>query len=164
MDTLLHLTMSLYSLTIWFHFLIAFQYGKWAVYVPSSTPNLRFYPCPPGYCRCTTDTSMSGDGTTCVYTYTNSDPDRQCSCSRKGDQEIHIIYVGHCVGSAQQERICYFISDIIMLIGVQNLTYCVILANNDVRTGLNTLSKGCLVINCPWGQFYSAGVACGGSH
>ena len=59
------------------------QNGYWAVYTPSiSGSNLEFYPCPPGYCACTQYSDVGN--TTCVYTYTNSNPDRQCTCDREG--------------------------------------------------------------------------------
>ena len=64
------------------------QNGYWAVFTPSiSGSNLEFYPCPPGYCACTQYSDVGN--TTCVYTYTNSNPDRQCACDREGTHEIH---------------------------------------------------------------------------
>ena len=42
-----------------------------------------FYPCPAGYCRCSQETSLGP--TMCVYTYTNSQPDAQCVCNRRGE-------------------------------------------------------------------------------
>ena len=71
------------------------QNGYWAVFTPSiSGSNLEFYPCPPGYCACTQYSDVGN--TTCVYTYTNSNPDRQCVCDREGIHEIHrwpVIYI-----------------------------------------------------------------------
>ena len=59
------------------------QNGYWAVFTPSiSRSNLEFYPCPPGYCACTQSSDVGN--TICVYTYTNSDPGRQCACDREG--------------------------------------------------------------------------------
>ncbi|CAI8057069.1 hypothetical protein GBAR_LOCUS31080, partial [Geodia barretti] len=48
----------------------------------SPQSNLQFYPCPTGYCRCRHDDSVSNE--TCVYSYSHSDPDYQCACSRRG--------------------------------------------------------------------------------
>ena len=44
--------------------------------------SLFFHLCPSGYCRCFLNTSF-GD-TACEKVYTNSYPDRQCVCGRKG--------------------------------------------------------------------------------
>ena len=53
--------------------------------MPSSPQtNLQLYPCPAGYCRCRHDTSVSNG--TCVYSYSHSDPDYQCACSRRGER------------------------------------------------------------------------------
>ena len=53
------------------------------MYIPTEVgANLEFYPCPTGYCRCSHDNSIGNN--TCVYTYTNSDPDNQCICGRSG--------------------------------------------------------------------------------
>ena len=53
------------------------------MFVPSVTQaNMEFYPCPMGYCRCTHEGSISTS--TCVYSYTHSDPNLQCNCDRKG--------------------------------------------------------------------------------
>ena len=61
------------------------QKGKWAVFVPSQPQaNMEFYPCPVDYCRCTHEGSVSN--TICVYSYTHSDPNLQCSCDRKGQK------------------------------------------------------------------------------
>ena len=42
-----------------------------------------FYPCPAGYCQCSQETSLGPS--VCVYTYTNSQPDAQCVCNRRGE-------------------------------------------------------------------------------
>ena len=62
------------------------QSGMWATYVPpeGDGENLKFYPCPPGYCSCVNDVITDISGTMCMYSYTNSNPDLQCSCNRKG--------------------------------------------------------------------------------
>ena len=61
------------------------QRGKWAVFVPSAPQaNMKFYPCPAGYCRCHHEGSISDN--ICVYSYTHSDPNLQCSCERKGEK------------------------------------------------------------------------------
>jgi len=63
---------------------VVIESGYWAAFTPSiSGFNLEFYPCPPGYCRCTQASSIGN--TTCVYTFTNTDPDRQCACTREGE-------------------------------------------------------------------------------
>ena len=67
------------------------QNGYWAVFTPSiSGSNLEFYPCPPGYCACTQYSDVGN--TTCVYTYTNSTPDRQCACDREGMTIVMLEY------------------------------------------------------------------------
>ena len=68
------------------------QNGYWAVFTPSiSGSNLEFYPCPPGYCACTQYSDVGN--TTCVYTYTNTDPDRQCTCDRKGILILYFVVI-----------------------------------------------------------------------
>ena len=56
------------------------------MFVPSSPQNnLALYPCPPGYCRCSHDSSVGNS--TCVYSYSHSDPDKQCNCDRRGENK-----------------------------------------------------------------------------
>ena len=66
------------------HFLLTMQTGQWAVTVrvPGEEPGLHFYTCPPGYCQCIYHTEFGNS--TCSFAYSNSFPDRRCSCGRKG--------------------------------------------------------------------------------
>ena len=59
------------------------QPGQWSTYAQSQDGNLFFYYCPPGYCQCFLNTSVSDSS--CVNVYVNTDPDRQCVCGRKGN-------------------------------------------------------------------------------
>ncbi len=61
---------------------ISIQDGYWVGYVPTQTPNLFFYPCPPQYCRCTQSSSVGPER--CVFKYTQSVPDLQCNSQREG--------------------------------------------------------------------------------
>lgn len=58
-------------------------YWGWAV---NDSANYHFdlflHPCPPGYCKCSQNTSLGQ--TSCAFTYTNSDPDAQCVNERQG--------------------------------------------------------------------------------
>ena len=62
------------------------QEGYWGAAV-LDLPNYRYdlflYPCPPGYCKCSQNTSLGPSS--CAFTYTNSDPDAQCACDRQGN-------------------------------------------------------------------------------
>ena len=51
--------------------------------------DLFLYPCPPGYCKCSQNTSLGPSS--CAFTYTNSDPDAQCVCDRQGTFCVYCI-------------------------------------------------------------------------
>ena len=55
------------------------QAGYWGTAIKD---DLFLYPCPPGYCKCSQNTSLGFSS--CAFTYTNSDPDAQCVCNRQG--------------------------------------------------------------------------------
>ena len=67
------------------------QTGQWAVRVKGKHPNLYFYTCPPGYCQCFFNTSIGP--TACVHVYSNTQPDRQCGCDRKGTNERLYLFL-----------------------------------------------------------------------
>ena len=56
------------------------QNGHWAM---ETNGSMFFHVCPPGYCRCFLNTSYGIKS--CLNMFTNSDPDRQCVCGRKGN-------------------------------------------------------------------------------
>ena len=61
------------------------QEGHWGAAVMDASNyhyDLFLYPCPPGYCKCSQNTSLGPSS--CAFTYTNSDPDAQCVCGRQG--------------------------------------------------------------------------------
>ena len=62
------------------------QEGYWGSAVLAESNDygydLFLHPCPPGYCKCSQNTSLGS--TSCGFTYTNSDPDAQCVDERKG--------------------------------------------------------------------------------
>ena len=64
----------------------AIQEGYWGSAVLDESNDYRYdlflHPCPPGYCKCSQNTSLGS--TSCGFTYTNSDPDAQCVDERKG--------------------------------------------------------------------------------
>ena len=63
--------------------LVTSQDGFWAVSDRSDTDNnLKVYPCPPGYCRCSQLTSFGNDE--CHFVFNTSYPNKQCDCSREG--------------------------------------------------------------------------------
>ena len=67
------------------------QTGQWALRVKGKHPNLYFYTCPPGYCQCFFNTSIGH--TACVHVYSNTQPDRQCACDRKGiNERLHLFF------------------------------------------------------------------------
>ena len=43
---------------------------------------MQFYTCPAGYCSCKHDSVISNS--TCIYSYSHTDPDLQCACDRRG--------------------------------------------------------------------------------
>ena len=54
------------------------------MFVPATPQaNMEFYPCPVGYCRCSHEGNVGSS--TCVYSYSHSDPNLQCICDRKGE-------------------------------------------------------------------------------
>ena len=60
------------------------------MFVPDTPQsNMEFYSCPAGYCRCSYDKSV--DNTTCIYSYSHSDPDLQCVCGRKGENSKNTV-------------------------------------------------------------------------
>ncbi|XP_065898161.1 uncharacterized protein [Dysidea avara] len=62
---------------------ILLEDGFWAVSDRSDTDNnLKVYPCPPGYCRCSQLTSFGNDE--CHFVFNTSYPNKQCDCSREG--------------------------------------------------------------------------------
>ncbi|XP_064396716.1 uncharacterized protein LOC135343670 isoform X3 [Halichondria panicea] len=61
---------------------ISLRDSYWAGYVEAGTPNLFFHPCPPGYCQCSLNSSLGPQK--CVYTYTHSNQDLQCTPEREG--------------------------------------------------------------------------------
>lgn len=63
-----------------------FQDGYWVGYVPTQTPNLVFYPCPPQYCQCSLNSSVGPER--CVFMFTQNAPNLQCDSHREGDRII----------------------------------------------------------------------------
>ena len=87
---------------------ISIQDGYWVGYVPTQTPNLFFYPCPPQYCRCTQNSSVGPER--CVFKYTQSVPDLQCNSQREGkpvpwlNEQLHralFLFAGLLCGSCR---------------------------------------------------------------
>ena len=85
----LHLQIILYIVTI----VLFMQSGYW---VSGNGPGsgLSFLPCPPGYCGCSQNTSLGASS--CVTVYTNSNPDLQCVCERKGTLQKRKGLFLHC--------------------------------------------------------------------
>lgn len=61
------------------------------MYSPVEPGNLFIYACPPGFCQCYLNTSV-GDSS-CINVYTNSDPNLQCGCNRKGNESLREYYI-----------------------------------------------------------------------
>ncbi len=62
------------------------QFGLWGAR-GSSEDQLVTHPCPPQYCRCQQDFSLTlkNLNSTCEFAFDSQNPDRQCSCDRKGN-------------------------------------------------------------------------------
>lgn len=58
--------------------------------VKGEPASLYFQWCPTGYCRCYFNSSV-GDKV-CASVYSNSNPDMQCACSRKGIHKTMAVF------------------------------------------------------------------------
>lgn len=117
------------------------QNDLWAEYVPSQMPNLFFYPCPPGYCRCFQNTSLGS--TSCASVYSHSFPNLQCKCNRKGMLIwLYLICISYCTYIQGITKLC------VIRVYIDTGILCGSCINN---TGVSALLNECVTCSDAFG-------------